>query len=826
MANENLPNIVTSLTDGNLNARETVNLGDRIILLGTAAQGPMNEPRVANSVEEAQNLFGSVSDGNLVRGFTEAFFAPGGAKDIRLVRIGNGNRAELEIPEALGSGVFNEMVVSGEAETSMTIQARDPGEIHNQASIRMEVVDGQLSVVFYNPVTDLETVIAYDPAGLVDNSVANVEDLVNALNLDTNFATHFEASVNTQEAEFTLTMDDAQAWITSAGTYADPSGTVVLDLAGALDAADTDNDDLTDDTAVVTASTPVTAANNLKEIVECYALEDTLEDVDAAGKTQVTLANPVQTTSGVANDFLQLDLTADATYDGRAKHIHEGAFIGTGDGTSTEFQFTTYEPIDGGTLVVYRTGPNGIPVEISGVTLDITGGASNDNVAQITVPNAVPENHILTASWTSLEFPLTKVTTLTAVKASNSYRTYYAAGNKLFFGQAQPADIRLAYAAKKYFTEGAEVAISDAENGEITFQDLTKLPNIWLAGGVDVYFKIKYLPEFPSLTGGSRSLSGGTNGIRMTNAQKYEALDTAYEALADTPADIIVPVDTYIDDTKVDFDSETGVQVTVNAGFAEQLKAHCEQLLDGVSECFGVIGVKPITPADNVSVKAADIETWMEKLTEFSFSDVTRAANVMKNLDARHLDVVAIEPVFSNSAVRVPYTANGACLYAGLIAKLKSSSAATNKPLTGIVGLRYTLSSRQLNTLTGSRYVTAMNRPDLGIVITDGVTAAATTSDWTRRSTFRIVVEAMRGVRRVGMPFIGEGFSGARKAALDTAILRHLEGMKNEGKLQDFNWQITQTRAQEVRGTASVRLLLHPAFELRRLEVSVELTQS
>ena len=823
MANTNLPNIVTTLTDGNLNARGTVDLGDRIILIGTAERGPINEPRVVSSINQGIELFGDIDKGNLTRGFSETYYAPGGPKDIRLVRISNGKVASLDISELAGSGV---VAPDATGEVSMTIASRYPGEPYNQASIRQEVVDGQLSIVFYNPITGEETVVPFDPSGLVEDSVSNVEELVNALNLDTNFATDFEANVNYLEQSFTLTIQDSDSWVESAGTYANPSGTIVVDLATALETADTDGDSLTEDTAIVTVDTPVTLANHMVSVTEAYSLENMEVELDSAGKSLVLLPYPTQTTGGVADDFLDLSGVADSVYDGRAIHIHVGSFIGTGDGTKTEFEFTAYEQIDEASLTVYRTGPNGIPVEVTGITLDTIGGSSNGNVAQITLPAAPPLNHVITADFDSLEFPLTKAVTLTAVQASTSYRTYYVAGNKLYFGAAQPADIRVYYKARVLFTEGNEIAISDSENGEITFQDLAKLPNIWASGGTDVYMTVRYLPEFPDLTGGAQSLTGGTSALNMTNAEKYEALADAYEALEDTPADVITPINTYLDDTKTDYDSETGVETTINAGFAEQLSAHCEQLLDGVSETFGVISVKPIVPADGRSVKTADITDFIEKLTEYSFSDVTRAANVMRNMDSKHLTVVAFEPIFANPTIQVPYSTSGECLYTGLIAKLKSNSAATNKALSGIFGLNYLLSFRQLNTLTGARYVTAMNRPGFGTVITDDVTAAATTSYWTRRSTFRIVKEAMQGVRRVGMRFIGESFSGARKAALDTAILRHLEGMKQEGKLIDFEWQVTQSRAQEAVGTASVKLIVHPAFELRRLEVTVELRQS
>jgi len=623
MANDNLPNIVTSLADGNLNTRQAVDLGDQIILLGTASQGPMNEPRTITSVQQAEELYGPVDQGNLIQGYAEVFFSPGGPKDVRMVRIGNGNKSSLDVEEALGSGVANETVTGSDIDhNSISIAAKDPGEIHNTSTIRQEVVNGQLAVVFFNPITELETVIPVDAAGLVDDSVANAEELVNALNLDTNFSTHYEANVNLLTSTFTLTAKNTDSWVTVAsGSAAFPSGNVDIDLAAALDLADTDNDDLTDDTAIVTAATPVTAGNNLKAITEAFALQNQVVELDAAGKSQVTLPDPVQTTAGVADDFLKLDLTVDAVTDGIARHIFTNNFIGTGTGDKVTFEFTAFQPIDPATLSVFRTGQNGAAIEITGFVLGSVGGPANSNVASITLPAAPPINHIVTATYESEDFALTKATTLTAVKDSNSFAEYFAAGNKLFFGQAQPADLRVAYKARKIFTDGNEVAIEDAKNGQITFQDQTNLPDVWQAGGVDIFITIQYLPEFPNLTGGARALSGGTNGINMTNAEKFDALTDAYTALEDTPTDIIVPLRTYIDDTKKDFDTETGVETDVPAGYAEQLNAHVEQLLDGVSETYGVIAVKPIEPADGRSVKASDIETYITKLTEFSFSD-------------------------------------------------------------------------------------------------------------------------------------------------------------------------------------------------------------
>ena len=142
MARENLPNIATTLTDGNLEALPPVDLGDRIMLIGTAEKGPVNQPIAARNPQAAIDTFGSISQGNLVQGFMETFYAPGGEKDIVLVRISNGAQAALDLVESLGDDEDNETIdpVTGNAIPALRVEALYPGTLYNGVSLRIENV--------------------------------------------------------------------------------------------------------------------------------------------------------------------------------------------------------------------------------------------------------------------------------------------------------------------------------------------------------------------------------------------------------------------------------------------------------------------------------------------------------------------------------------------------------------------------------------------------------------------------------------------------------------------------------------------------------------
>tara|TARA_Y100000310_G_scaffold342104_1_gene443796 strand:+ start:4616 stop:6568 length:1953 start_codon:yes stop_codon:yes gene_type:complete len=177
--------------------------------------------------------------------------------------------------------------------------------------------------------------------------------------------------------------------------------------------------------------------------------------------------------------------------------------------------------------------------------------------------------------------------------------------------------------------------------------------------------------------------------------------------------------------------------------------------------------------------------------------------------------------VFNNGT---SYNCSAAAAYGGMVmgGSLPIASAPTNKAFTTGT-LLGTVSTPKLDALAGKRVV-AVQRKATGNVVTDGVTAATSASDYRRLSTMRQVEAAVDGIRTVGEPFLGEGMTGVHIAALDTGIGDFLRTMVREGQINDYRFQLIVTPQMKILGQAIVQLTLVPAFELRSITVSVGLS--
>lgn len=187
----------------------------------------------------------------------------------------------------------------------------------------------------------------------------------------------------------------------------------------------------------------------------------------------------------------------------------------------------------------------------------------------------------------------------------------------------------------------------------------------------------------------------------------------------------------------------------------------------------------------------------------------------------KYISVAASYPVLANSARPTSYTATGAPTYAGFYSGLAVNSAPTNKLLKS-VRLPFRVNTAKLDLLAGRRYVT-FHEKSRGIVVSDAPTAARPDSDYQRLTTVRQVKAAIDAIRAVGEPFLGEGLTGARIAALDTAIDSQLKSLVKQGLIQRYEHQVISTAQQRVLGQATVELKLIPAFELRQITVVVAL---
>lgn len=187
----------------------------------------------------------------------------------------------------------------------------------------------------------------------------------------------------------------------------------------------------------------------------------------------------------------------------------------------------------------------------------------------------------------------------------------------------------------------------------------------------------------------------------------------------------------------------------------------------------------------------------------------------------KYLSVVISQPVMANPTSPTSYAATGAPIYGGFISSLAANSAPTNKVIPG-VRLPFRVAVSKLDDLAGLGYV-AFQQKTKGIVVADAPTAARPDCDYRRLSTIRIVKATIDAVRNAGEPFLGEAITGARLAALQTAITQALGKLQKNEYLQRYEMSVTSTPTQQVQGQATVRLLLVPAFELRQIPVVVAL---
>ena len=406
-------------------------------------------------------------------------------------------------------------------------------------------------------------------------------------------------------------------------------------------------------------------------------------------------------------------------------------------------------------------------------------------------------------------------------------------------------------------TIGEPFLVPDAETGFLYTAEASGRPSE-LSKAVEEAF-----------SGGARSVEvvkiANTSNEACTLDQRFAALETAYDILANTEIDVVVPVGCYIDKPAPsgDFAYQLAMfcytSTTINRA-AIGVIDHRNALQIAEEEDLQVVDVEQGTPT------LTQVERWTQALETFEFcpdfdgvtdgdSDnkpenykywattdgipaVWNAGTVIK--DARgnpvdagaYLSVTAQNVRHFNSSGQLLFPATsyyngaGAPFYAGLIVSLVPHSAPTNKAVPNLVQQR-TLSLSQADRITGARFVTTALKPK-GVVIVRGITGAYKISDYARSdfvnlTTVRITHEAIRVLRQVADPFLGEPNTATKRAALDQAIDAALGKMQENGALRRYQYSITSTPSQQILGESNVKLTLVPAFELIRINTVVSL---
>lgn len=886
--NSSLSRIGSDLIDGGLKVSTRANVGRSILIIGTSSDGPVNVPTNVSDIgglRKATDVFGPVDKGSLLHTAIECQNANQSGKDIRLLRISDGNLAVLNLKEVVTSGTTANLesynysaVPTAQFENVLVLQALYPGQIYNQVSVRHETGDGvdhldSNYIVIYNPKTGVESWISYDYLNFTtDVDVHTVQELADAINADSNLNTVLQASVKQLVADYTLKVSDPGIGGNySTGAEVDTNGFWKLTLSSITPIYITSPSTSGIDDVTVTggAANVPTTGNLIKEFIELYELKEKQETLTMKGRSNVELAEiPIKGSSAAGTETLikYIDRPESGEYGTPQIIFHyRNQLIDTIENDQT-FSYTFTSPVcpDDSINQKYYDGSDSAVVDNSLEDRSVLSGdfstfalkATRNNYTY-TIPSGLykvdytpgtdtvtitlngPSDSlsgyltvgtVLTADYdTVVEDLSTEAASRTSILNSNNWHNYFVSGKTLTFGTSLPADCSIRYRYKNILEENADYVVasssSSSRNDQIRFLNLDTQPSI--SGATDTSparlgLNYYYDPQWIDVST-VKTLSGGTDGITMTNFRKYELLKETFDAIKDYPVGIVVLAETYADDTKVVYGADDGLPVTINAGFHTLFHSYLEALTGSTSETIGIMGVKQATGNTPTAVTS-----WVNKLVNVDPTDPNRAANHLSSFGSKYLTIVAMEPVFSNEAAFVPYVGTGEGLYAGLLATLPVNTSPTNKQLSGITGFRYLLSggvNGQLDKLTGARYVTGRLNQAGTPVVTSGITFASPGSDYQREMTRNMVFQVMALIRAVCEPYLGEGNSVQVRNAMHTAINAALQRLVelNPPALQAFDFEIISTPDDQVLGLVNIDLTLVPVFELREIRVTVKL---
>jgi len=252
---------------------------------------------------------------------------------------------------------------------------------------------------------------------------------------------------------------------------------------------------------------------------------------------------------------------------------------------------------------------------------------------------------------------------------------------------------------------------------------------------------------------------------------------------------------------------------------------------DVITNGSGLLGFKFIA-GKKYSVNGAQFDPGFKATESGELDDATLVLdNNNFEIDlGKFLSIVPTWPIFQNNAdtTGLGYINSGASIYAGLLSAIAPWSAATMKKVgignTSRVRLAQKLAKRHLNSLTGARY-TVFDQKGTDVIVVDAPSAALPNSDFTRNMSIRLVSQVITKVREVGREFLGEPLTPIRKGALETRLLKELSDMQkaSNSAILSFSATVSQSRIDQVRGTARVKLSLRIVNELRKINVDIAL---
>lgn len=339
-----------------------------------------------------------------------------------------------------------------------------------------------------------------------------------------------------------------------------------------------------------------------------------------------------------------------------------------------------------------------------------------------------------------------------------------------------------------------------------------------------------YMVPLPSDTEFQRGTSSVTADVLDGDGESI--FDAAFEAAESTLPDIIVAwgsgglPTSWAATPSTDNDSlgfYANDTATIDRSMAARVARKCKDISENTHPCFAVMGVKPYVGASEIMTPSVvsthlGLTTLADRDGDLSTPTTNSSGEVIYTRLAeagRHLFVIASELIPVGYKETWGY-ANGASSLAGSLSRLASYTSPSNKVLYNVGSLRYN-PTRTTQSSLGDKGVNAValnfNRVP---IFAEGLSFAASTSDYTRISTMRIISECSLLVRQVCQKFVGEASTIQVRNSMETAITSALRGMMQLGALLDADFAVSYIPNQN---KAIIDLVVTPAFELKSIEV-------
>ena len=365
----------------------------RVVIIGTAEDGPMYEPIPIDKPEDAELVWGRSTLGDLVRGIFECWGSQTGTPNVVGVRIGNGKQAILEIAERDSYGIYEEQPPAGTGITSLTLKARFPGSIYNQVTVRY---DDRRNLEIYNPKTGLVSTFSVDTQNPNNSTVDahNVQELADAINADRNLNSVVRASVDPVDCDYEIKINSSSTGVVNNSNGVTLNLQELLSQSGVIIEGSTDPYIVPDPILpyALTATNNgkyknLTVANNLVQLSKIEAISHSeYEKLSFNGSSATLKYTPLDGKGTSRWDSIQ----ALKDYDGDSKY-----HTSPSGNVVSEFIYTLDNVLT-----------NEVPTDISGVIdYSTEGGDGTGNHFKLTSPLPLDDSENYSSKFTTVTVP-------------------------------------------------------------------------------------------------------------------------------------------------------------------------------------------------------------------------------------------------------------------------------------------------------------------------------------------------------------------------------------------------------------------------------------